>query len=81
MKAIKSDPRGAALDERQRALVDYALTLTLEPQAVCEQDLAPLREVELSDTAIHDAAAITAYFNFVNRIASGLGVELEEPAE
>jgi alkylhydroperoxidase family enzyme len=31
----------------------------------------------LSDAAIHDAAAIIAYFNFVNRIAQGLGVELE----
>jgi hypothetical protein len=30
-----------------------------------------------SDEAIHNAACVTAYFNFVKRIASGLGVELE----
>ena len=31
------------------------------------------------DGGIHDAAAVTAYFNFVNRMALGLGVELETP--
>lgn len=36
-----------------------------------------LRAVGLSDEGIHSAAAVTAYFNFVNRIALGLGVELE----
>jgi alkylhydroperoxidase family enzyme len=44
---------------------------------VSEQEVQILRDAGLSDQAIHDAAAITAYFNFVNRVASGLGVELE----
>ena len=38
-----------------------------------------LRDSGLGDGGIHDAAAVTAYFNFVNRIALGLGVELETP--
>jgi len=78
LAALERDPRGAPLDHRRRALVDYALKLTLAPQDACEQDLSPLREAGLSDCAIHDAAAIAAYFNIVNRMASGLGVELEE---
>lgn len=40
-------------------------------------DLQPLREAGLSDRGIHDLAAVVAYFNFVNRIAAGLGVALE----
>ena len=40
--------------------------------------MAPLKGAGFSDPAIHDAAAITAYFNFVNRLASGLGVDLEQ---
>ncbi len=40
-------------------------------------DVETLRGAGLSDAAIHDAAAVTAYFNFVNRLALGLGVELE----
>ncbi len=59
-------------------LIDYALKLTQEPQAVTEYDIQALRNVDFSDTAIHDAAAIIGYFNFVNRIALGLGVELEK---
>ena len=79
LAALEHDPRAAPLDQRRRVLVDYALQLTLAPRAVREEDLGPLRQAGLSDGAIHDAAAITAYFNFVNRMASGLGVELEEP--
>ncbi len=40
--------------------------------------VAALREAGLSDEGIHAAANIVAYFNFVNRIALGLGVELED---
>jgi hypothetical protein len=29
------------------------------------------------DRGIHDTAAIVGYFNFVNRLAEGLGVALE----
>jgi alkylhydroperoxidase family enzyme len=36
-----------------------------------------LRRAGLSDDAIHDVVAIVSYFNFVNRIASGLGIDLE----
>lgn len=43
-----------------------------------ESDVRALREEGLGDQAIHDAACIVAYFNFVNRVALGLGVELEE---
>ena len=78
VEAIASDPASAPLDGRTRALVDYALKLTKTPAAVSESDLRPLREQGLSDAAIHDAASVVAYFNFVNRMALGLGVELEE---
>ena len=43
------------------------------------QDITSLREAGLDDRAIHDACAIVSYFAFVNRIADGLGVELEDP--
>lgn len=40
-------------------------------------DVARLREAGFDDRAIHDICAITAYYAFVNRVADGLGVELE----
>lgn len=75
--SLERDPANAPLDERSRALVDYALKLTRRPEKVTSEDLEPLRAAGLTDAGIHDAAAVTAYFNFVNRMASGLGVELE----
>lgn len=77
LAALERDPASAPLALRSRALVDYALKLTRTPYAVTEADIAALRQAGLSDAAIHDAAAIVAYFNFVNRMASGLNVELE----
>jgi len=40
-------------------------------------DLAPLRGVGLTDRDIHDAAQVVAYFNYITRIAEGLGTDLE----
>ena len=60
-----------------RALVAYAVKLTREPARMAEGDLAQLRAAGLSDRGIHDAATIVAYFNFVNRLAEGLGVARE----
>ena len=44
-------------------------------------DVEQLRSQGLDDRGIHDICAITAYFAFVNRMADGLGVELEERFE
>ena len=77
---LKRDPSNAPLDSRQHAIVEYAIKLTLTPWLMTEIDMAPLRKAGLSDSGIHDAAAIASYFNFVNRMALGLGVELEPQA-
>ncbi|MDP8960307.1 MAG: peroxidase [Actinomycetota bacterium] len=67
-----------ALGPRLAAMCRYALKLTVQPDAVRADDLEPLREVELSDRDIVDLNQVVAYFNYVNRIADGLGVELED---
>ena len=58
-------------------MLDYAVKLTRTPSAITAADVDALRRVAFDDRAIHDLCAITAYFAFVNRIADGLGVELE----
>lgn len=78
IQALTKDPSTAPLDARSRAFVDYALKLTLSPRTMTAGDVAPLRDAGLSDAGIHDLNAVTAYFNFVNRVAQGLGLELEE---
>ncbi|MFN8060760.1 MAG: carboxymuconolactone decarboxylase family protein [Vicinamibacterales bacterium] len=70
-------PSPAGLTPRERALVAYADALTRAPGLVRRSHIEALRAAGLDDRAIHDACAIVAYFAFVNRIADGLGVELE----
>lgn len=77
MEAVERDWRTAPLDPVQRALLVYAEKLTLQPAEMVEDDLLPLREAGLDDRAILEANLVVAYFAYVNRIADGLGVQLE----
>jgi uncharacterized peroxidase-related enzyme len=69
--------RTAALGDADRALCAFAEKLTREPGAMGEADVAALRAAGFSDAAIHDATQVVAYFNYINRVADGLGVDLE----
>lgn len=59
-------------------MLDYSVKLTVTPGQMNAGDVTALREVGFDDRAIHDICVIVAYFAFVNRIADGLGVELED---
>ena len=74
---LSSDYRAAELATADRAMLDYVVKLTERPSQVDAADVQALREVDFDDRAIHDICAIAAYFAFVNRLADGLGVELE----
>ncbi len=73
-----SDYRTAELLTADRAMLDYAILLTREPWRVGEEDVARLRASGFSDRAILDINLVTGYYAFVNRLADGLGVPLEE---
>lgn len=77
--AVAAGQRPPALSAREAALLAYAEKLTSRPAAIEASDVEALRAVGLDDLAIHDACAVVGYFAFVNRIADGLGVELESP--
>lgn len=59
-------------------MLEHARRLTNEPEQIRPSDLDTLREAGFSDRDILDITLVTAYFNFVNRIALGLGVEFNE---
>ena len=75
---IQYDYREAGLTPADRALCDYAIKLTTEPQNMMEGDVVHLREVGFDDEQITIAAQVIGYFNYINRIADGLGVDLED---
>jgi len=67
------------LAPRERAIVDYAVKLSLDPAGVTAQDLAPLRQVGLSDLAILDVTHVIGMFNWANQLFLTLG-EVEPEA-
>jgi uncharacterized peroxidase-related enzyme len=62
--------RAARLSKRERAMLDFAVKLTLEPWQVEEEDRETLRRAGFSDHDIWDIAAVAAFFNMSNRVAS-----------
>ena len=72
------DYRQCDFDEADRALCDWAVKLTLTPGEMSQADVESLRTRGLSDGQIVIAAQVVSYFNYINRIADGLGVDDEE---
>jgi uncharacterized peroxidase-related enzyme len=69
-------PPGAT--DRERALATYAAKLTSRPGDATQEDVEALRAAGLGDEDVLLANLIVAYFNFVNRIALGLGVAFDD---
>ena len=69
--------RDAPLSATDQALCDYASALTRKERTMTGADLDRLRGEGLSDRAIHDAVQVIGFFNYITRVADGLGVELE----
>ena len=78
MHAIARDWRTADLSDADKALCAYAEKLTLRQGAMGPDDLDVLRGHGFDDTAIHDATQVVGYFNYITRVADGLGVEPED---
>ena len=58
-------------------MCDFAIKLTLCCDQVDESDISILRALSLSEKQITIATQIISYFNYINRIADGLGVDNE----
>ena len=58
-------------------MLAYVEKLTLRPWDMVEEDVVALRSAGFSDAAILDINQVTGYYAYVNRLADGLGVDLE----
>lgn len=76
-EAIKKDWRTADLSDREKVMLNYVEKLTLKPVAIGREDLEALREVGFDDTGILQINLIASWFNYINRVADGLGVGRE----
>jgi alkylhydroperoxidase family enzyme len=57
-------------------MLEYGVKLTSAPETVMEADVAALRAQGLEDGDVLDLNLTPSYFNFVNRIALGLNVDV-----
>ena len=81
VRNLSSDHSLADIGPADLAMLDYALKLTRTPGRMSPEDVEILRGHGFDDRAVHDLCAVTSYFAFLNRIADGLGVELEQQTE
>ncbi len=72
--ALRRDYTQAPLSPADRAMLDYAAKLTHHAWQVTPEDLQRLRQVGFDDRAILQINLIASWFNYINRVADGLGV-------
>ena len=64
--------RAAALDRRQRAMLDFTWKLSESPDSVGAPDRAALRKAGFSDEDIFDIAEVAGFYNMTNRLAAAI---------
>ena len=78
MDQVKKNYKTADISKAEKLMLYYAEKLTKKSYTIQKSDIEKLRNVGFSDRDIFDMNQVCAYFNYVNRIADGLGVVLEE---
>ncbi len=76
---MRRDYTQASLSDADRAMLDYTAKLTRHAWQVTPDDLDRLRRVGFEDRAILQINLIASWFNYINRVADGLGVGRGQP--
>jgi uncharacterized peroxidase-related enzyme len=74
VEALQTDYRSAAINEQDRAMLDYVVKLTKDATKVSPDDHAKLRAAGFDDRGILQITLIASWFNYINRVADALGV-------
>ena len=74
VKALQEDYRTAPISEQDKVMLDYVAQLTRDATRVSRQDHERLRAIGFNDRAILQITLIASWFNYINRVADGLGV-------
>ncbi|PZC48272.1 MAG: 4-carboxymuconolactone decarboxylase [Chloroflexi bacterium] len=77
MVQLATDWRQADITERDFAMLEYAEKMTFDAPGINEGDINKLRSVGFEDGDILSIAVLAAYRNFIDRIADGLGCQLD----
>jgi uncharacterized peroxidase-related enzyme len=77
-QALKTNYRKAKIEPKEMAMLEFAELLTVQPANVVKDDILRLRQHGWRDEDIVDIVHQTALFNYMTRVADGLGVELDD---
>lgn len=67
---LATNYRKADISKRQKAMLDYAMKVSRQAEAVSDQDHALLRDHGFDDDDIWDIGAISAFFGLSNRLVN-----------
>lgn len=71
---LRSDYKKADLTKEDQVMLEYTEKVTLHAWKVTPEDLDRLRKVGFDDRGILQINLIASWFNYINRVADGLGV-------
>ena len=71
------DIDGAAVDPKMRPVLHYARKLTQQPSNLTQADANAIFAAGWEEPALYYTVAVTALFNFMNRLVEGMGIELD----
>lgn len=77
LAAVEQDWTAAGLSPERESMLRFAVKLTKAPSTVSDADVEDLRSVGFSDRDILDIVEVVGYYAYANRIADGLGIEIE----
>ena len=66
------------LTDREKSIVRYVLKITKAPSKMTKDDVQDLKAAGLSEAAVLNLVLVAGYFAFVNRLADGMGINLED---
>ena len=75
---LVTDYRTANITEQDKLILEYAEKITRDAASITQDYIDELKRHHMPDRMLHDIVQIASYFNYVNRLADGLGVEVEE---
>ena len=81
VQALEDDYAAAPLSNQDRVMLDYVVQVTKDATRISPADHDRLRAVGFDDRGILQITLITAWFNYINRVADALGVGRDAPPQ
>lgn len=77
VEQLLNDFDSARVSAKMRPVLRYAEKLTRDPRSITQSDADAILQAGWNEAAVYHTAAVTALFNFMNRLVEGLGVTLD----